>query len=154
MRLALLATPVLGCRLLPRLAVVVLFKVFNFEENFDGPVGASAESFGANLLLAGKVGFDAAMAGAVLFAGLVVSRLLEIVFSGIRLEPVAFNLGIPFAKRPPRPRGAPPPKPPPELPVLLPVPPLGPEGAVDAGLGLSAVTKRTQILVCWQWRNQ
>lgn len=56
------------------------------------------------------------------------------VFSGIKLEPVDFSLGMPFAKRPPRPSGAPPPLFPP--PVLLRAP-LPFEGAAEPRLGLS-----------------
>lgn len=39
------------------------------------------------------------------FSGLVLSRLLEIVFSGINFDPVAFNFGMPLANKPPRLRG-------------------------------------------------
>lgn len=68
----------------------------------------------------------------LLFTGGLSRGLFEIVFSGISREPVAFSLGMPPAKRPPRPKGEgaapPPPKPPPPpFPFPFPLPPEGPE---------------------------
>ena len=75
----------------------------SFDENCFGPFDSGSD-LGTNLF-AGKFGLDDVTAGAVLFTGLTVSRLLEMVFSGISLEPVAFSLGIPLANKPPRPSG-------------------------------------------------
>lgn len=124
------------------------------EENccLLGPVGVAAaagegDGLGANLLGA-IFGFKGATAGPVLFTGLVVERLLvfEMVFSGMSLEPVAFSLGMPLAKRPPRPRGdgdAPLAlNPAPELPPPEVLPPLGPEGADEPALGLSEMEEK------------
>lgn len=115
-----------------RLLVVLEFVIFDrlvcvcseesFEENCFGPVDTSG--FGANLLLllGAKFGLDAI--GAALLAGLVVSRELEMVFSGINLEPVAFSLGIPPANSPPSARGGAPELAPKEAPPELgPLPP-------------------------------
>lgn len=74
------------------------------------------------------------------------------VFSGIKLEPVAFSLGMPLAKRPPRPSGAPPPPPPPFPPVLLaPLPTLEPPfegGATEPRLGLSNQKQKKKLANC------
>lgn len=91
-------------------------------------------------LLAEAVDEKPAGVGSAVLVVLVVPRLLDIVFSGIKLEPVAFSLGMPLAKRPPRPSGPPPPPPPPPplFPPLLapPPPPPAGAGAAEPRLGL------------------